>query len=255
MNRKNVFLSIGYVTLILVCTVSYAKIETIRFATRAVYAPFSKPKMHTHEELYGFDIDMANELCKRLHAKCTISIDQIGALIPSLQTGKYDAWISAITITEERKKEITFSDPYFSGTAGLLASTASTFSATPIELHGKTIGVEVATSYIPYIKSMYGDAIKIQSFSTGHDACLALRDGKVDAVLDDEIVLNHWRTEHADKKHYRLIGLPAKHLDLIRQQYAIAVAKDNVELVTAINQALAEIKSDGTYEKLIKKNF
>jgi len=240
-------------TLILICTVSYAKIETIRFATRGTYAPFSK--LHTNQELHGFDIDIANEVCKRLQAQCTISVDKIGNMIPSLKAGKYDAWISAIPVTEEHKKEIAFSDVYFSGVGELLATSTSTFSALPIELKGKTIGVEAATSHIPYIKFIYGDAIKILTFSTGHDACLALKEGKVDAVLDDELVLNHWRMEHADKKHYRLIGLPAKHLDLIKQQYAIAVAKDNIELITAINQALAEIKSDGTYDHLIKKHF
>ncbi|CAL7960405.1 polar amino acid transport system substrate-binding protein [Gammaproteobacteria bacterium] len=253
MNRKNILLNTVCVALILISTVSYAKIKTIRFATRGTYAPFSK--LHTNQELHGFDIDIANEVCKRLQAQCTISVDKIGNMIPSLKAGKYDAWISAIPVNEEHKKEIAFSDVYFSGMAALLATSASTFSALPIELKGKTIGVEAATSHIPYIKSIYGDTIKIKTFSTGRDACLALKDGKVDAVLDDEVVLNHWRMEYADKKHYRLIGLPVKHLDLIKQQYAIAVAKDNIKLITAINQALAEIKFDGTCDRLIEKHF
>lgn len=253
MNRKNIFLNIVCMILISMCTISYAKITTIKFATRGIYAPFSK--LHTNEEQYGFDIDIAKELCKRLQVQCVFSTDKINNMLPSLKAGKYDAWIGAITIPEEHKKDIAFSDAYFSGMAKLLATTASTFSATPIELEGKTIGVEAGTSYIPYIKSTYGDAVKIKTFSTGHEACLALKDGKVDAVIDDSIVLEHWRSEHADKKHYRLIGLPAKHLKLIKQSYAIAMAKDNTELATAVNKALAEIKSDGTYDRLIEKHF
>lgn len=239
--------------LISICITSYAKIETIKFATRGMYAPFTK--LHTSEELYGFDIDIAKELCKRLQAQCVFSADQINNMLPSLKAGKYDAWIGAITIPEKHKKDVAFSDAYFLGMAKLLATTASTFSATPIELNGKTIGVEAGTSYIPYMKSIYGDTVKIQIFPTGHEACLALKNGKVDAVIDDSIVLEHWRSEHADKKHYRLIGLPAKHLGLIKQSYAIAMAKDNIELVAAINKVLAEIKFDGTYDLLIKKHF
>jgi len=239
--------------LISTCAISYAEIKTIKFATRGIYAPFSK--LHSNEEQYGFDVDIAKELCKRLQTQCVFSADKINNMIPSLKTGKYDAWIGAITIPEEHKKDIAFSDAYFSGVAKLLATTASTFSATPIELYGKIIGVETGTSYIPYIKSTYGDTVKIQVFPTGHEACLALKDGKVDAVIDDSIVLEHWRSEHADKNHYRLIGLPAKHLGFIKQSYAIAMAKDNTELATAINKTLAEIKSDGTYDQFIKKHF
>ena len=253
MNSKNIFLKLLCITLILSCNISYAEVKVIKFATRGSYAPFSR--LHTNEELYGFDIDIAKEVCKKLQAQCEFKVDHVSNMIQSLKTGKYDAWVSAITISEDNKKEIAYSDAYFSGMAKLLATVASAFSATPVELKGKTIGVEVGTSYILYIKKIYGDNVKIKTFSTGHDACLALKDGVVDAVIDDEVVLEHWRSEHADKKNYRLIGLPAKHLDFIKQQYAIAVAKDNVELVTAINRALGEIKSDGTYAQLVNKHF
>jgi ABC-type amino acid transport substrate-binding protein len=176
-------------------------------------------------------------------------------MVSSLKRGEYDAWISAITITKEREKEIAFSDVYFSGIAKLMATKADTFNATPREIKGKTIGVEAGTSYIPYIKIIYDDFVTIKTFSSGDNLCLALKNGRVDAVIDDETVLKHWRSEQNDRKQYRLIGLPAKHLSLIKQQYAIAVAKNNPNLVMAINRVLAQIKADGTYKKIFDAHF
>ncbi|EKE01374.1 MAG: arginine ABC transporter, periplasmic arginine-binding protein [uncultured bacterium] len=252
MNKKNLLLSCVS-ALLLISNISYAKIKTIRFALEATYAPFSAT--HADKELDGFDVDIAKEICKRLKAQCTFRDEPTGNMIPLLKAGKYDAWIGAITVTEERKKEIAFSDVYLSSTAKLMAAKNSTFNAAHIEIKGKTIGVEAGTSYIPYIEKMYGKTVKIQTFPTGHDSCQALKDGKVDAVIDDELVLKHWRLDHGGKEQYRLIGLPAKHLSLIKQQYAIAVAKDNITLVKEIDRALSEMKADGTYAKIIKKHF
>lgn len=237
----------------LINNVSCAEIKTIRFVVAGSYAPFAR--IHTAKEMSGFDIDIANEICKRAHAKCDLKNDKISNLIDSLKSGKSDAWIGGISVTEERKKDIAFSDVYFSGQAKLVATKATTFNATPIEIKGKTIGVEAGTSYISYIKEMYDDTVKIVTFPTGHDSCMALKDGKVDAVIDDAVVLEHWLLEHADRKNFRLIGLPAKHLNLINQDYAIAVAKNNLELLKTLNKTLAQIKQDGTYDELVRKHF
>jgi ABC-type amino acid transport substrate-binding protein len=252
MNKKVLFVSCASM-LLLISSVSWAKIRSIRFALENSYAPFSR--IHTDQELQGLDIDIAKEICSRIGAHCTFQNEHMSNMIPLLKSKKYDAWIGAVTVTEGRKKDVAFSDIYFSGVAKLMVAKSSTFNATPVEIRGKIIGVEAGTSYIPYLEAMYGSIVKIQTFPTGHAACAALQEGRVDAVIDDEMVLNYWRAHHADKKQFRLIGLPAKHLKLIRQKYAIAIAKENTELVQTVNRVLAEMRADGTCAKIADKHF
>ena len=253
MNQKKLLLS--FISILMLANVACAaKPKVIKFAiSDTTYKPFAKD--HSKEELLGFDIELAKKLCEGMNTKCVFAKGCMGNMVPALRSGKYDAWISSVSITAERSKAVTFSDIYFSSTAKLLATKDSTFNAAPVEIEGRTIGVEADTSYIPYVKAIYGNNIKINIFADGQKVLNALKTGKVEAIIDDEIVLKHWRAEQKDSKNYRLIGLPAKHLDLIIQQYAIAVAKDNLKLVTAINKALAELKSDGTYNAIIKKHF
>ena len=248
LNPKKIFF-----ILILISTISYAEIKTIQFAVSIPGAPFTE--QHVNQELQGFDIDIAKALCDKIKARCVFTADKIGNMITSLKTGKYDAWIGSVTVTPEREKEIAFSANYFSSVAKLIATNATTFSAAPIEIKGKTIGGEVDTDFVLYLQNTYGNTIKIQIFPSIATAYAALENGKIDAFIGDAIVLQHWRDQHSNRKKYRLIGLPYKHLRLIQQKYSIAIAKDNSALVIAINQALTEIKSDGTYNKIIKKHF
>jgi arginine transport system substrate-binding protein len=228
--------------------------ETIKFAVVTSDLPITTSDIT--QKLRAFDLDIAKALCAKINAQCTFSTDKISNMIPSLLSGKYDAWIGAINIIPEREQQIAFSVSYYSSTAKLLATKATTFNAAPIEIKGKTIGVEADTSFILYLKKTYGDLIKIQVFPSLNAAWVALENGKVDAIIEDKILLKRWRAQHPhSKKRYRLISLPQKYLNLIQQKYGIAIAKDKPSLVKAINQAIAALKADGTYNKIVKAHF
>ncbi len=238
--------------LLLITTTADAGYTNIRFASE-IYPPFTS--QHIDKELQGFDIDVAKALCKIIDAKCTFSNEKFSDMIPSLKNRKYDAWINAITITEERQKEISFSKPYFATKAMLIATNNTLFNAAPAEISGKTIGVGEHTCYIQYLKETYNDMIKIKIFSDKDAPLIALEKGEVDAVIDDDQTLKHLRASQKDPKKYRLINLPAKYKQLIWHEYGIAVAKDNVELIRVLNHALDHLKDEGTIKKLIKKHF
>jgi ABC-type amino acid transport substrate-binding protein len=205
--------------------------------------------------LQGFDIEIAKALCETIEAECSFSSDQFNNIAPSLNSKKYDAWVSAITINDKHKQKILLTDPYFSSTAQLIATKDTVFNGAPVEITGKTIGVVERGRYIRFLTKTYADLIKIKAFTTRDNAFAALIKGSVDAVIDDTMVLKHWRFSQKNPEKYRLIGLPAKYSDLVWHKYGIAVAKDNPLLAETLNHAISQIKADGTYNEIIKKYF
>jgi ABC-type amino acid transport substrate-binding protein len=129
------------------------------------------------------------------------------------------------------------------------------FNAAPVEIKGKTIGVVERGYYLRFLKKTYGDIIKVRIFSDREKAFAALNDGSVDAVIDDSMVIKNWRLLQRDDKKYRSINLPAKHSALVWHSYGIAVTKSNTQLLKILNDAIKQIKTDGTLAKLIKKYF
>lgn len=262
MNKPSLFTNILNAGIVLVSVISPIKIEafthntntsiTIRFASEE-YHPFTW--FHPQEGLQGFDIDIAKALCEKINARCTFSYDKFSDMISSLNTHRYDAWINAITITEERQKQVGFSKPYFSTKAMLIATNATVFNAAPVEIKGRTIGAGEHTCYAQYLQDHYKNTIKIKTFHTQQESLEALDKGEVDAIIDDEMVLKHWRSYQKEPKKYRLINLPAKYTLLVWHKYGIAIAKGNDELVESINHAIDHINADGTYDMLIKKHF
>lgn len=250
---KRYFINIlSILGLLLINVSSYAEYAVIRFASE-IYPPFTL--QHDDKELHGFDIDVAKALCTIIDTKCTFSNSKFSDMKESLKTHKYDAWINAITITDERQKEISFTEPYFSSKAMLIATNDTVFNAAPIEIKGKTIGVGEHTCYIQYLNDTYKDIIKVKIFPSRDEAFVALETGNIDAFIDDDIALKHWRLSQKNPRKYRLIGLPAKFKELRDHKYGIAVAKDNPELMNDLNHALEHLKTDGTLDKIIDKHF
>jgi len=253
MVKKGLFISIISVGLVfLISTTSHAAAKILKFAT-AISPPFTI--LNANQELQGFDIDIAKALCEKMQVQCTFNNDHFSNMILSLKTNKYDAWINAISIDEYHQKDVSFSKPYFSSTIQLMAIKDTTFNAAPVEIKGKTIGAEENSCFIHHLKNAYGDTIKIRTFPTESDAYIALEKGTIDAVIGDSTTLMHWRSKQKDSKKYRLIGLPAKYSNLVWHKYGIAIAKDNVELMKKLNDAINQIKSDGTLRELVKKYF
>jgi len=216
----------------------------ITFGSDTTYAPFEwiDPKANT---AVGFDVDLANLLASKIGVKAQIITADFSGIIAALQTGKFDAIISAMTITEERKKEIDFSDPYYNS-GQIIAVQASNNSITkPEDLNGKTVGVQTGTTGEEAAKKIKG--AKIRSYSDIQLAFSDLEIGRIDAVVNDSPVSLYYAKTHPKIK---TVG------DLFTiEQYGIAFRKDEPELRDAINNALKEIKANGEYAALYKKWF
>lgn len=227
--------------------------QTINFATEATYPPFEY--VDPNGKIQGYDIDLANALCQQMHVQCTFTNQPWDSLVPSLKLGKFDALISALAITDTRKQQVDFTDPYLSTTAIFVAPVASHLSISPGNLKDKTIGVQGGTTFEQYLMAEYPDIIKIKTYNSIQDAFLDLASGRVDAVLGDTPSIVDWLHKHDTAEKYEQVGEPVINPKFFGIGYAIAVQKGNKELVDAFNAALNEIKLNGTYQKINEKFF
>ena len=231
-------------------SITYAANTTLDFATEATYPPFES--VSPSGEMQGFDIDIIKALCQKMQTQCTFTNQVFASLIPSLELGKYDAIFGAMNITAEREKEVDFTNPYYLNTVSIVVSKANA-PALAQSLKGKTIGVQTGTTLAEYLQNTYGDSVKVNTYTSEESAFLDLTSGRIDAVMGDTPLITAWQKKSADG--YVIVGQPLHDPKYFGKGYGIAVKKGNKELLAKLNKAIAEIKADGTYEKIVKQYF
>ena len=196
----------------------------------------------------GFDVDVAHLFAKALfddETKVELVAVTSGNRIPFLQSGKIDIIIATVTVTEERKQVVEFSDPYFLSGSLLLASKASPIKGVE-NLAGKTVAVIQGAIQDKDIEQLAPKASRVK-FGKVSEAVLAVKGGRADAFSQDDIVILTLAKENPDMK---AVGKP-----FIPRPYGIAVRKGDLEFIKWVNDQLAKMKRDGTYDKLWKKYF
>ena len=217
--------------------------EKVTIATDIAYPPFEFTR---DGEPTGFDIDLMREIGKRAGFTPEFQNVTFDGIIPGLGNNLYDAAISAMTITEEREEQIDFSDPYFNADQSLLVPSDSDIRSTD-DLSGATVGVQLGTTGAMKAQEFQSEGAlgEVRTFDTIEDAFAALENGQVDGVIND-LPVSQDRASQSDGRLKIVETIPTG------EQYGIAFPKDR-ELVDPVNEALAEIKEDGTYEKIYKK--
>lgn len=244
---------IALLSSLLLSTSSFAAdaIKKINFATEATYPPFEF--IDASGQIQGFDIDLAKALCQQMQAECTFSNQAFNSLIPSLQLGKFDAIVSALGVTEERAKQVSFTNAYYEPSGAFVAPLAK--HATLAAIEGKTIGVQTGSTFEKYLQDNYKGKVTIKSYASIQETFLDLTAGRIDWVLADTPIALTWLKQDNHIQQYGLVGKPIVDAKYFGTGYGIAVNKDNAALLAALNQALATIKANGTYQKLMKKYF
>jgi arginine transport system substrate-binding protein len=234
-------------TMLATAAFSATAADKISFGSSATYPPFES--LDASNQIVGFDIDLANALCKQMQADCTFTNHAFDSLIPSLKFRKYDAVISGMDITPERSKQVAFSDPYYANSAVVIAKKGAFTSLA--DLKGKRIGMENGTTHQKYLQDKHPE-IKTVSYDSYQNAIIDLKNGRIDGVFGDTAVVNEWLKtnpqlgtvgEHVTDPQYFGTGL------------GIAVRPENQALLKKLNAALAAIKADGTYQKISDKWF
>jgi ABC-type amino acid transport substrate-binding protein len=215
----------------------------ITVASNIAYPPFEfSPKGRPK----GFDIDLMNEIAKRAGFEVRYENVQFDSILRGLDADLFDASISAMSITTERERQLDFSDPYFNADQALLVDSGSKIKSID-DLSDATVGVQSGSTGQLKGEDLDDDGQigEVKTYRTIGEAFSDLRAGKIDGVIYDLSAVHKKLTENEGKLRY-VESIPTG------EQYGIAFPKDS-PLVEPVNQALAEMKEDGTYEKLYKK--
>ena len=226
--------------------------KPLQFATEATYPPFEY--IDQSGKIKGFDIDIAKALCTQMQRQCEFHNAPWDSLIPSLKLGKYDALIGAMAITAERKQQVAFTNPYYMDTVSFVAPMSEKLQVTPAGMKGKTIGVQGGTVLQQYLQSTYGSAVSVKTYASQEQALMDLQAGRVDAVLGDTPLVKTWLKQQKGST-YGVAGKPITDKKYFGQGFGIAVNKDNTQLVQQLNTALAAIKKNGQYQKIVTQYF
>ncbi len=221
--------------------------DKIRIATEGAWAPFNF--IDASGTPQGFDVDIAHALCEKMQAECTIVTQDWDGLIPALKVKKFDAIIASMSITDERMKQVDFTDPYYSGGLRYMAAKDKVFDTSRAGLEGKVIGAQRATVAGLYLEDNLADVVSIKLYDNNDAVYLDLQSGRLDGALSDELPTYNWLQSEAGQD-FEFKGEAFAKDDKI----AIAVRKGD-PLRDKLNAALEQILSDGTYEKINAKYF
>ncbi|GHU05653.1 amino acid ABC transporter substrate-binding protein [Alphaproteobacteria bacterium] len=219
--------------------------EQIRFGIETSYPPFSD--ISPEGKIIGFDADIAHALCARLRAECVLVQSDWDALIPGLNANAFDAIIASVSITEERKKLVEFTNPYYSNKLQFVADKNEKFDAS--RLAGKTLGAQEGTIAAFWLQD-HDKGVEIKLYGTQREAHAALSAGKLDAVLADIFVNWAWLATPAGNR-FEPKGKPVLDHDKI----AIALKKGDNELRKKLNGALQAIIDDREYQSINDRYF
>ncbi len=200
-------------------------------------------------EIVGFDIDLANAIAKKLNRELKIEDMAFDALIPALLAGKIDMIVAGMTITEERKKKVAFSDPYYETGLVWVVRADDDRIKTPDDLKGKTLSTQTGTT--SDIQASKIEGVNMKRFQQFTDAFLEVSAGRADACIVNEPTAIDYTMKHPELK----IGGKLQFEGTERQFNGIAVRLEDQELLNGINQALKELKDSGEYDQMVEKWF
>ncbi|MEI0560549.1 basic amino acid ABC transporter substrate-binding protein [Brachyspira pilosicoli] len=210
--------------------------------TNAEFEPF---EYRDGENIVGFDIDLINEIAKIMKQDIEVVDMAFDGLLPALQSKKIDIIIAGMTADEERKKFVNFTDPYYSTQQSILVHKDNKDIYSFDNLEGKNVGVVLGFTGDLIVSAMSN--VNAQKYGATSEAILALKSKKVDAVVLDYEPASKYFDQNNDLK---LIITDSK-----SEEYAIAMRKEDTELLKKVNDALNTIKENGTYDMLIAKYF
>lgn len=248
---KKMLILIGALAFLIMQIAYSANNKPLNFATEATYPPFES--VDANGNVVGFDVDIVQALCAQMQRQCTITNQPWESLIPSLTIGKFDALIGAMSITPAREKVVVFTNPYYQNTGSIVAAKSAHLTLDEASLRGKSIGIQGGTTFANYLQATYGSNITIKNYASIQDALIDLQAGRLAAVMGDTPIILAWLKQH--QANYAIIGQPITSQQYFGVGYGIAVQKNNSQLVQQLNQALAAIKANGTYAKIMQRYF
>lgn len=241
-NLKKIFAVVMALCLLLCFAGCGAKEDnTLTMGTNAAFPPYEY--VDDDGNIVGIDAEIAAAIAEKLGMELEIKDMEFDSLITACAGGSVDVVLAGMTVTDERKESVNFSDSYATGIQVIIVKDGSEIAAYE-DLEGKMIGVQSGTTGDIYCTDEFGQD-NVKQFANGALAVEALKNDQVDCVIIDN--------EPAKAFVAANEGLKILESEYAVEDYAIAIAKENDELLEKINDAMAELKADGTIDKIVNK--
>ena len=220
--------------------------KVLRVGSTIDFAPFEFQD-EGQKEYQGFDMDLIRAIGKEMGYKVEIQNLGFDGLIPALQSKNIDLVISGMTINDERKQNVLFSEPYYQSGLTMVVRSDETGITKFADLKGKKVDVQIGTTSAAEVKKIEG--VEIKELNTPADCFMELKAGGADAVVNDRPVNDYYITKSGAQ------GVKTLDEKLTAEDYGIAMNKDNKELQEKVNAALKKLKENGEYDKIFAKWF
>ncbi len=252
MMAKGKFLSVFLATSVAVAASASVNAETIRIGTEGAYPPFN---YYTADgQLAGFDIEIGKALCSEMKVECEFVAQDWDGIIPALLAGKYDLILASMFITDARKQQVAFSEPYQASAMTFVVDKQSGIKdVSPEAMKGMIIGAQGSTTQAEYLLANYPDS-EVRLYPTQDAVNLDLVSGRIDAQAGDIMPMTDWLNS-ADGACCEKAGDLITDRTYVGDGVGIALRKEDQQLRQRVDQALANIIKDGTYQKINDQFF
>ena len=216
-----------------------SKKDELVMATNAEFPPY---EYHQGDKIVGIDVEICQAIADEMGRELVIEDMAFDSVITSVYTGKADLGAAGLTVTEDRLKNINFSTPYATAAQVIIVAEDSEI-ASPDDLIGKTIGVQLGTTGDIYAEDI--EDATLERYNKGFEAVQALLQGKIDAVIIDNEPAKVYVSQNE--------GLKIVDEAFTYEDYAIAIAKNNTDLLNEVNAAIAKLKESGKLDEIVNK--
>lgn len=220
--------------------------KVLRVGAAVDFAPFEFQD-EGQKEYQGFDMDLIRAVAKEMGSEAEIQNIGFDGLIPALQAKNIDVIISGMTINDERKQKVNFSDPYYQSGLTMVVRSDEEQIKSFKDLNGHKVAVQIGTTSANMVKEMEG--VTVTELNTPADCFMELKAHGVDAVVNDRPVNDYYINQT------QAVGVKSLADKLSAEDYGIAMTKDNAELQKKVNEALKKLHENGEYDKIYQKWF
>ena len=212
---------------------------TLIMGTNATFPPY---EYYEGDEIVGIDVEIAQAIGEKLGMEVTVEDMEFDALIPALASNKVDIVAAGMTVTPEREKSVNFTDTYATAAQVIIVKQGSDIASSE-DLNGKILGVQMGTTGDSLASEIEG--AQVERFNKYFEAIQSVLQGKIDAVIIDSAPAKAFA-----EKDENLVILDEA---LSSEDYAMAINKDNTELLDKVNAAIAELDEEGTLDEIVNK--
>ena len=252
---KKILAAVTVAVLAVSAGTAYAKDwTTVRFGVDASYPPFESKD--ASGKVVGFDVDLGNEICRRMNAKCVWIENDFDGMIPALKARKFDGVLSSMSMTPARQEQITFSEKLFNTPTRLVAKKGAGLMPTAESLKGKSIGVEQGTIQETYAKTYWAaKGVKVVPYQNQDQVYADLIAGRLDGALQDAVQAEIGFLKTPRGANFDFAGKDIDDPKTLGNGAGIGLRKEDTDLKAKIDSAITGMRKDGTYQKIAKKYF